>query len=551
MATSEQDLKELEAAIRLLSGNARKTSKDVSTFGGLIFRTGGQSKTSADQLQKMVTAMKAVVPASGQSFAKTKALAQAELALANMRIQAASSSFALTGNLKKSLNAVEQFGTQQTKVWQASLANMIKPSDAMMKSLTFMAPNFVRAQAGAQNLGAGMLKLNMAALGLGGGLSLVQFLFSVLASAARGTAETYKTLTGAIGINATTVSQSSALYSSARLAGALLGATQEDVIATTKALSAGFVINKKAMQDLGETAGVDVGAAVGEFIGLTKAAGLSSQAANQLAVSLVTAGGRITSLPNQFARLQLAVDQTGLTTDILANSIAGIAPLSVASSQSTERLLNTFAGFSQSFDKSNDVMLRSAREHGQFTRFGRAMQGFAQAVTQISFPEMLAFGRGGAGMAGVNPERALQEALETPRSDILLNLINQTMGQADTKLGKVFVGTALLEKRFGMDALKARDLTAMILGLQEQEAQARGADQKAQVEATKDQIRTSAAMTSLIQNPIERIRDIAESILGAVLDLIAFFRGRGGVLGRVLLGASRSGAAFRPSAESQ
>lgn len=533
--------------MRSLTGTAKKASKDVTSFGGLIFKTGGQSKATADQLQKMITAMKAVTPASGQAFVQTKALAQAELALANMRVQAAAGSLALTGNLTKSLNAVEQFGTQQTKVWQASLANMIKPSAEMSKALTFMAPNFVRAQAGAQNVGAGMLKLNAAALGLTAGFSILQFVLSVLASAARGTAETYKTLTGAIGINATTVSQSSAVYSSARLAGALLGATQEDVLATTKALAEGFVINKRSMEAFG---GVDVGASIGEFIGLTKAMGLSGQAANQLAVSLVTAGADMRTLPDQVARLQVAVDQTGLTTGILADSIAGIAPLSTASSQSTERLLATFAGFSQSFDKSNDTMIRAAREHGQFTRFSRAMQGFSQAVTQISFPEMLAFGRGGAGLAGVEPGKALELALETPRSDILLNLINRTMGQADTKLGKVFVGTALLEKRFGMDALKARDLTAMILGLQEQEAQARTADQKAQVEATKDQIRTSAAMTSLIQNPLERLRDIAESILTAVLDLIAFFRGRGGVLSRVLLGAARSGAAFRPSSES-
>lgn len=547
MALSDEDIKKIRKAFADAGNEAKKAAKNVATFGGVIFKASGQSKNTADELQKMITAMKGVTHAGGQEFVKTKALAQAELALGQMRVQAAAGSIALTGDLKKSMNAVEQFGTQQAKVWQASLANMIKPSAEMSKALTFMAPNFVRAQAGAQNVGKGMLTLNTAALGLTAGFSLLQFVISVFASAARGTSETYKTLTGAIGINATTVQRASGLYSEARLAGALFGATQEDILNSYKALGASAVLNKRALDAFGE---VSIGASIGEFLGLTKAMGMSGEAANKLASSLVMAGGDMTKLPDQVARLQLAVDDTGLTTDILAEAIAGIAPISTASSQSTERLLNTFGGFATVFDKSNDMMLRAAREHGQFTRFTNAMRSFGQAISQISFQEMLAFGKGGPELAGVAPGRAIEMAVNTPRSDIFLNMLNQTMMQADNKLGKFTVGVALLEKRFGMDALRAADLTKMIIGLQEQEAKAQTQADRDAIEATKDSIRTSAAMTSLIQNPLERIRDIAESILGAVMDLLLFFRGRGSALGRVLAAAGRTAAAFNPSTTS-
>jgi len=532
-----------QESLKKLGAQSKITAKDLKSVNDVMFATVGITKKEVQTVRDRIWSLRQLEKSGKSNVAVTKALAREYRDLGQMQARAAAGTIEMGESTKKSIGATRLFGQQFMKTWQGAAANILRPSQKASDALIQLAPQWSRATLGARNMGAGLLKFNMAALGVGAGITLLSFIVKALGSATRGTVQTYKTLTGTIGANTTTVAKSADMYGKARLAGAIFGANQEEILSTTKALTRGFAINQMAMKAFGESASKDIGFAIGEFIGLTKVAGMTGAEANKLAISFVQAGGDIRKLPDQFARLQLAVQRSGLDTFRFSEALAALAPLSTAASGTTEDYMRTVESFSKVFMSSTDRMLASARQHGQFTRFARAMEGFGQAAAQLTLPELMAIG--GGAQAGIRPGEALEKALnKKSRPQVLLDYIGKVIAEVPQGLDKIFQSTVFLNQRFGMDAVKARDLAAMVVELQKKAATAKTDADRAQVDALKKSLETSAALTSLTESWQDKLLGLVESILIAITSISGFLTG-GGRLAVRAFQAARSAVSFR------
>lgn len=527
-------LKNMADVFKFMGGAAAKSNPIVKeTIGGLE-----KLRRQMMNLSKANSAAKDHVKTLNAAIAtEYKKLEQLSISANKSFVNNVAASTSVWNIFGKSIGVGADNMTKKSGNLSAVLSTLIKPSSGAAKALGAIAPTFTKNAHNATNLGAGMLKFNLAAMAL-------MSVFQALMGFAHGLKTTFKGLVGTMGINMATLKNTNALYGSARTAGVMFNVTQGEILEGLGALRQGFVINGMAMKAMGDAAFKHVGASVAEFMGLAKVAGMTAGESQKLAISLVTAGGDIRTLPDQFAKLHTAVVQSGLDTGRLAEAIGMLAPLSTAASNTTEGLLDSFTKFSTIFTTSTNKMLSQANAAKQFTRFASAMQGFTQAAAGLKLPELLAIG--GGTQAGTRPGEALQKALnfEGGRPAILMGLIDQMTKDISNPLDKIFAATTYFEQQRGMDALKAADLASLMVERLDRANELDKEGKKEQADDIRKSLQNSSMLLGATENWQDKITGMFESVISLLTGIGAVFIGPRGRVAAAAAKAARSTVQF-------
>lgn len=515
MATNDEiELKKITSALLKMSGSASKATTGVKLLDRFL-----------DQ------------------FSSRGAQSSALLAVQRSREQAAS--VTLGGALAASSRQMAMVGTQSMNIRRAFLTNFFQPGEQSMTMLAKLAPKWAENTARTGEVASGLNKIKLAASGVGLGLGVLGLVMQAIGGATRGVAATFRALTGSLGIGQVSLSASASYYAKARGEAALFGASQEDVLRGTKALQEQFLLSGYSMRRFGSVWFDSTAASVSKFMGLAKASGFASEQSAELAGNLTMMGVDARRLPDALLKMHQTIDGTIFTLPSLAEAIATLAPASMTSANATKGLFGIMRMWGNVIDETRQPILAAAKESGRFRLMADAFLGFVRTAAQLSIPEMLAFGGGGTS----NLEGMMRNALAPgqSRANVLLSYVGKVMESTRDPSQRTATATMLFAQK-GLSFEQARVAGEKMVELQALKMSQDQNTTEGQRRISMKQLEVSAFTQAAIQDPMERLVAIAESILVTLAGMAGIFKGVSAV-GSIIAGSSKASPSLVPTSQ--
>jgi len=358
----------------------------------------------------------------------------------------------------------------------------------------------IRALAGSNPIGVAIAIGFMASIG-------------ALIFVAKKTSDAFKSLSSSIGGVPITLSDANVAMITANKNMFKMGVSTKDTMALVGALGDNMAINLKTKTELGMAGIVD---AASEFLRLSNAAGMTSEDANKLAISLISSGTTIRGLGQAFIDFKRATISTALAPKLLAQNLATLAPVSLTVSGAITKTIGLFNTMRGGFDAFSNSLLRGITAEQKAKLYANSIEGLSQAMAGLNTPMMMAFGGGMGGKNKVDPWEAMQTAAGTDRGTVLMNYLDTVAKQSR---GQPAAIEQALEGMGIKDLGTAVNLTRMIIN--RQRAREEGADPKKIMETN---LQMAASLNTALQNPIERLVALVTQQLGVMMNLLEIFK---------------------------
>ena len=403
-------------------------------------------------------------------------------------------------------------GKETIAGWKAAAASMITPGKKASAVLGMFAPVLKKTSETSNNA---LANFTFMAGGLGAAFT---FLLGALQRTMKGTFATQRVMTGALSMQDASFGKSMTLYTRMALGADFWGIKQEEQIGLLKTLTSAYAINATSQRDLVGASGM----AAMKALAFGDALNLTTEESAKTIATMKLFGTATKALPISFVRLKNEAVAAGLTVSHMAGVLNELAPLSLLAANAHTRIIGVFAQMGQTIDRSlTDPMLKFVTQERHIRLTADAMQAFAKAAAKMTLPEVVAFG-GGLGLgASSNLADAMEAAMGKTRPDMLLNMyreVSKTLpgGQRDVLAGM----TAFIATQQGVALETAARMAEITIGTKAEQQRLASSDVTERERAQEAQLERFAVISSTIEDPMQKLIGIAQSILGILLDLV-------------------------------
>jgi len=212
----------------------------------------------------------------------------------------------------------------------------------------------------------------------------------------------------------------------------------------------------------------------------------------------------------------------------LAEALGMIAPASLTSITAARSFVGAMGQIDKSIRASSNEALRFAVSGGGAKIIQDVQQAFAKATSELTLPEMLAFG--GGQEPGVDPWEAVQKTFgkDMDRTTMLVNYFRKVAESAAAGQSEMAIFAAA-EKKLGGGQTAFAAVEAIQTMMREQGR--RGASDKDKLDAQARATDKIAMASAALDDPMQKLVSIATAMMTALFSLIDIFKpGAGSVL---------------------